>query len=54
MTEENIEDVNANTNNKLNEDNTVWPEKRQKTLMRTLTINLTEKIQCDRRNVGRR
>ena len=28
MTGETLEDVNANTNNKLNEDNTVWPEKR--------------------------
>ena len=26
MTGETLEDVNANTNNKLNEDNTVWPD----------------------------
>ena len=32
VTGETLEDVNANTNNKLNEDNTVWPEKREKAL----------------------
>ena len=34
MTGETLEDVNVNTNNKLNEDNIVWPEKHEETLMR--------------------
>ena len=35
MTGETLEDVNANTNNKLTDGNTVWPEKHEETLMRT-------------------